>query len=171
MYTWQGWLKRIVMLILVALLPHGFSTVPSKRADARTCPDILGSWQSGEYEAHKLQTADDPSGSYVLLSGLSMTLEVTMQHGASSCSFHGVNTWSNGAMGGSEDGVGVFHEDGKTFTILELEGHPEGGTTAIVTGSYDGATIHWHYAGTSSNGDAGTVFDTDLAQAPGSAQG
>ena len=122
---------------------------------------VIGVWRSPEYTAHKLQKSAGTSttASYVEAPRNPMTLDVTQQYG---CSFFDLNTWSNGEIGGAEHVIGVFHADHSSFTILELREDFEGGTTAIITGSHDGEVIHFSYAGTSADGLAGMVFNTDL---------
>jgi len=70
------------------------------------CPDLRGTWQSGDPYPVLTVEAD---GDHIELTGFRMTLDITQQNG---CHFSATNIWSNGEMEGTEHTVGVLNPDG-----------------------------------------------------------
>jgi hypothetical protein len=123
-----------------------------------SCPDLLGEWQSEPYDALTV----DAFGEERVLSNFTMTLSVAHQTG---CHFRGENRWSDGDMGGSEPVVGVLHADGKSLTMVEVGEHPDGGSSAFVSGSLTEPDIlHWVYGGVAADGSQAIVFATTLTR-------
>jgi hypothetical protein len=138
-----------------------FSTLLSKDGilpERETCPDMVGTWSSGEYEA-LVVLAD---GTHDTLAGLSMTLEIEHQQ---ACHFRAVNSWANDQIGGSEHVAGVMHADGVFVTMVEVGEHPEGGSNARVLGRLVGDdSLEWEYAGIAQDGSRAIVFSTLLSK-------
>lgn len=136
-----------------------FSTYLSQNdtwPDEPSCPDLLGEWQSEPYEALIV----DVIGEERVLENITMTLAVEHQTG---CHFRGENRWSNGSVGGSEPVAGVLHADGKSITMVEVGEHPDGGSSALVSGSLTAENVlHWVYGGVSADGAQAVVFATTL---------
>jgi hypothetical protein len=124
--------------------------------EEHACPDLLGAWHSEPYEALTV----DATGEERVLKNLTMTLSIEHQTG---CHFRGENRWSNGALGGSEPVAGVLHADGKTLTMVEVGIHPDGGSSALVSGFLsESDQLHWVYGGVSADGSQAVVFTTTL---------
>lgn len=122
------------------------------------CPNLVGEWVSGEYEALSVSV----DGAHTELAGLSMVLRISHQVG---CHFVADNQWNNAEIGGREHGAGVLNPIGNWITILEGGEHPDGGTTGRVRGRLvDGDHINWEYAAYSSDGSHATVFSTILSR-------
>ena len=112
-------------------------------AVVKHCPSVRGSWSTRyNYVATKLHA----DGSWVTLTGLRMTLDVTDQAG---CRFSGTNKWAGSGMGGDVPIAGIIHEDGKSMTFLEGPPIPAGGALGSFTGILEGGMLHLHYAGRS----------------------
>ena len=121
---------------------------------ADECFDITGTWSSNDYSA----LAVEGDGTYESLVNLSMTLDVERQVG---CTFRATNTWTNGVIGGIEHVAGLLHRDNSLISMIEIGGHPLGGSTARVLGRLvSDNQMEWEYAGWSNNGDRGIVFST-----------
>ena len=136
-----------------------FSTYLSRAEEppAVSCPNIEGSWTSEVYEAFTVQG----DGTHAVLEGLEMTLDVAFQ---SDCTFRGVNSWTNGEVGGSEPVAGVIHSDGETLTVVEFGEHPDGGSTGRIFGRVDGERMEWEYAGIDVDNNRGVVFSALLSR-------
>lgn len=124
---------------------------------ASSCPNIVGTWASETYEAFTVQG----EGSHGVLEGLSMTFEVEHQSG---CTFRGVNSWTNGEIGGSEPVAGLIHADGEHMSIVEFGEHPEGGSTGRILARVKGEQMEWEYAGIDVEKNRGVVFGTLLSR-------
>ena len=117
-----------------------------------TCPDMVGDWESGSYNAYSV----DRQGQSALIEDLSMVLRVDFQAG---CMFGGSNIWSNGEIGGSEPVLGVLYADGTKSSIVEIGMPPNGGSAGLVTGLSLGKNrLRWEYAGLASDGSKAIVF-------------
>ena len=120
------------------------------------CPDMLGNWESGRYEAFTVDRQGDASK----IENLGMTLRVDSQQG---CLFGGVNEWSNGEIGGSEPVLGVLYADGTKSSIVEIGSPPNGGSAGLVTGLSLGENrIRWEYAGLAVDGSKAIVFGVSI---------
>jgi len=123
---------------------------------ADVCPDMLGNWESGRYEAFTVDGQGDAS----TIEGLVMTLRVDSQEG---CMFGGVNEWSNGEIGGSEPVLGVLYADGTKSSVVEIGLPPDGGSAGLVTGLSLGENrIRWEYAGLAADGSKAIVFGASI---------
>ena len=118
------------------------------------CPELVGSWASPEYEALAVHS----DGSSEVLSGLSMTMEVTEQVG---CNFRAETIWGNDEVGGREPVAGRIHLNGREVTLLDL---PGAGATGRVVGTLVGEKFSWAYAGLSDEDRRAVVFETTLAR-------
>ena len=123
---------------------------------ADVCPDMLGNWQSGRYDAFTVDTQGDASA----IENLVMTLRVDSQQG---CLFGGVNEWSNGDIGGSEPVLGVLYADGTKSSVVEIGLPPYGGSAGLVTGIALGENqIRWEYTGLADDGSKAIVFGATI---------
>ena len=123
---------------------------------ADVCPDMLGNWESGRYDAFTVDGRGDAS----TIENLVMTLRVDSQQG---CLFGGVNEWSNGDIGGSEPVLGVLYADGTKSSVVEIGLPPYGGSAGLVTGIALGENqIRWEYAGLAADGSKATVFGATI---------
>jgi hypothetical protein len=149
--------RRGLMNLLLALM-LALAGCGNESDSGSSCPDMVGTWSSGEYEA-LVVLAD---GTHDTLPGLSMTLEIEHQQ---ACHFRAVNSWTNGQIGGSEHVAGVMHADGAFVTMVEVGEHPEGGSNARVLGRLVGDnSLEWEYAGISQGGSRAIVFSTLLGK-------
>ena len=108
------------------------------------CPELVGSWASPEYEALAVHS----DGSSEVLSGLSMTMEVTEQVG---CNFSAETIWGNGEVGGREPVAGRIHLNGREVTLLDL---PGAGATGRVVGTLHRRSVPAGAAPHRTGGDA-----------------
>ena len=123
---------------------------------ADVCPDMLGNWQSGRYDAFTVDTQGDASA----IENLVMTLRVDSQQG---CLFGGVNEWSNGDIGGSEPVLGLLYAGGTKSSEVEIGLPPYGGSAGLVTGIALGENqIRWEYTGLAADGSKAIVFGATI---------
>jgi hypothetical protein len=155
-----------INLVYSGLGEHGdqadvFSTVLTNSIDpiaAARCPDISGVWNSDVYTVFNVFS----DSKIIEANRLPMTLEIQEQQG---CMFRALNTWTDGAIGGSEYIAGIIQPETGFITMLELDPHPESGSSARVWGRLVSSDeIHWTYVGRASDDLMGQAIHLTLSK-------
>jgi len=139
-----------MFIIIISLLAAG--------ARAAECDTLAKYWVSAPYEAERI----GKDGETTTLANLSATLTITSQSG---CAFEGINSWTNGQIGGKETVAGIIDSETE-ITMLELGEPPAGGSTARIDATLEtNGLMRWRYTGQGAAADDRwvTVFDADFA--------
>ena len=149
--------QRPILLSVLILTIIGLTTscmeLRSPNSLLPSCPHVLGTWTSVEYDVLKL----DADGSSEIVGGFISEFEVNNQSG---CQFSGYHTWDNGvpADGGQSYFIGMIDPETKHFTIIEP------GTSSRYLGEANGDHMHLVFTHVAPDLSFNLVYGTSLGR-------